>query len=236
MRDDIDYAASLAESAADRKSFARYVGETRPETKNLSSALQIKRAFDVMTAGAALIFLAPLLALLALLIKLDSAGPVFFSQPRVGLGDKPFRIYKFRTMYCALGDPTGVAQTVVDDPRVTGLGRFLRRSNLDELPQLWNVLIGDMSIVGPRPHAVGMLAGGRLYEHVAPYYCDRHRMRPGITGLAQGLGYRGPTINITRARIRIRLDCAYIRRFSLKLDAMILWKTIKEELLNSSGF
>jgi len=234
MRDE-EYAASLAEGHT-QEPFGPLLAVSHAHAHKTASALRWKRVFDVVGACAALIFLAPLLAWIAIAIKLDSAGPVLFGQERVGLANKRFRIFKFRTMHPGLGDPTGVQQTVEDDPRVTRVGRFLRRSNLDELPQLWNVLIGDMSLVGPRPHAVGMLAGGKLYEHVAPYYCDRHRMRPGITGLAQSLGYRGPTVDVSRARIRIRLDCAYIRRFNLALDLCIIWKTIKEELLRGSGF
>jgi lipopolysaccharide/colanic/teichoic acid biosynthesis glycosyltransferase len=234
MRDE-EYAASLAEGRT-QEPFGPVLAVRYAHAHKTASALRWKRMFDVVGACAALIFLAPLLAWIAIAIKLDSAGPVLFAQERVGLANKRFRIFKFRTMHPGLGDPTGVQQTVEDDPRVTRVGRFLRRSNLDELPQLWNVLIGDMSLVGPRPHAVGMLAGGKLYEHVAPYYCDRHRMRPGITGLAQSLGYRGPTVDVSRARIRIRLDCAYIRRFNLALDLCIIWKTIKEELLRGSGF
>lgn len=198
-------------------------------------SLGLKRAIDIVGSLAALVVLSPVLAVAAASIKLSSPGPVLFRQKRYGRDGQLFGILKFRSMRVDRGDVTGVNQTVDDDPRVTIIGRFLRRSNIDELPQLFNVLTGDMSLVGPRPHVPGMLAGGIPYEVLVPNYGERHRMRPGITGLAQISGLRGPTVNPRFARERIDYDVAYVDHWSLLLDIRILIVTVRTECLRGSG-
>ncbi len=208
--------------------------------RNVSSGLvlqlAVKRFFDFVVALSALLVLSPLFLIVAVLIKLDSAGPVFFSQVRYGKDCRKIRIYKFRSMRTDLCDASGVAQTVKGDPRITAIGAFLRKSNIDELPQLLNVLKGDMSLIGPRCHAIGMMAAGKLYEDLCPDYHDRHIMRPGITGLAQMRGLRGPTVRADKSRARVKCDIYYVQNFSLVLDVKILIGTIRNELLGGSGF
>jgi lipopolysaccharide/colanic/teichoic acid biosynthesis glycosyltransferase len=195
-----------------------------------------KRALDVTASATAIIVLLPAFIILAILIRLDSPGPVFFRQVRWGQGGKKIRVFKFRSMRTDLGDPSGVAQTVKNDPRITRIGATLRRTNLDELPQLINVLRGDMSLIGPRCHAVNMLAAGRLYEDLVPEYHRRHTMRPGITGLAQMRGLRGPTDRADKARARIACDIHYVDRFNLWLDMKILVGTVISEIKGGNGF
>jgi lipopolysaccharide/colanic/teichoic acid biosynthesis glycosyltransferase len=191
--------------------------------------------FDRTAAFAALIFLAPLLIGIAVAIKLTSSGPVFFSHARYGYRNHRFRIYKFRTMYTHLCDASGTQQTVGGDSRTTPLGRFLRRTSLDELPQLINVVKGEMSLVGPRPHVPGMLAATIPYEDLVPYYFQRHCVLPGITGLAQVSGCRGETVQPDVAIARIQYDLEYIEKWSLWLDAKILVLTIRREFLSGKA-
>ena len=194
-----------------------------------------KRLFDVVAASLALLFFAPLFLGVAIAIKVTSPGPVFFRQTRYGCGNRRFKIYKFRTMHQRLGDVTGVRQTTENDPRVTSVGRMLRQTSLDELPQLINVIRGDMSLVGPRPHVPGMRAGGLLYEDLVPYYFQRHTVRPGITGLAQISGCRGSTANVAGSIARIHFDLEYIETWSLPLDAKIIMRTVWREFLSGHG-
>jgi exopolysaccharide biosynthesis polyprenyl glycosylphosphotransferase len=194
-----------------------------------------KRMFDVAVASSVVLFFAPLLIVVAIAIKLTSRGPVLFRQYRYGYRRHRFRIYKFRTMYQHLGDRSGVHQTTSDDPRVTAIGRLLRHTSLDELPQLINVIKGDMSLVGPRPHVPGMLAASMPYEHLVPYYFERHVVRPGVTGLAQVSGYRGSTTDAQSAIGRISCDLEYIETWSLWLDIRIILRTISREFLSGNG-
>ena len=195
----------------------------------------LKRCVDLCGATTGLVLLFPLLATMALIIKTTSPGPVFFRQQRYGLNGVPFTIFKFRTMHIHLCDTSGVAQTVANDPRITPIGSFLRKSNFDELPQLINVLKGDMSLVGPRPHVPGMLAVGVPYEDFDLRYMDRHNIRPGITGLAQVNGCRGETRTELSARMRLEYDLIYVQAQSFWLDATILAKTIAKEFFKGTG-
>ena len=194
-----------------------------------------KRVMDIACASAALVFLAPLLISVATAIKLTSSGPVLFNQNRYGYRNRRFRIHKFRTMYTHLADSSGTRQTVGNDPRVTPLGRFLRKTSIDELPQLFNVIKGDMSLVGPRPHVPRMQAASILYEDLVPYYFQRHCVRPGITGLAQVSGCRGSTATAESAISRIDYDLEYIENWSLWLDVKVMVRTVVREFISGSG-
>lgn len=197
--------------------------------------LAAKRAIDILGAGFGLLVFAPLFVGIAIVIKTTSPGPVFFRQKRYGYHNRRFSIFKFRTMYTDRGDARGTQQTVTRDPRITPVGRILRKSSLDELPQLINVLKGDMSLVGPRPHVPGMQAGGMLYEQLTPYYLHRHIMRPGVTGLAQVMGCRGSTAVALSAIERLDYDLQYIGRWSLWLDLKIIVRTAVKEFFAGSG-
>ena len=196
----------------------------------------IKRLLDIVVSLFALIALAPLFLFVAFLIRLDSRGPVLFSQNRWGKDGKLIRIYKFRSMRIENCDFSGVTQTTEQDPRVAVMGNILRRTNIDELPQLFNILKGDMSLIGPRCHVPGMLAAGVLYEELVPEYHLRHQVRPGLTGLAQVRGLRGPTVRADKARARVMADLYYIENYSLWLDFKIGIGTVLAELRNGSGF
>jgi Undecaprenyl-phosphate glucose phosphotransferase len=188
----------------------------------LSEAQRLmKRIMDVVVASFALVFFLPIIVLAAIAIKLDGPGPVIFRQVRKGFNGKRFVILKFRTM-TVQEDGANVVQVMRDDSRVTTIGRLLRESSIDELPQLWNVLRGDMSLIGPRPHA---LVHDDYFETVLRDYAFRHHVKPGITGWAQCNGARGPTPTIEHVAKRVKLDLWYINNWSLWLDFLILIKT-----------
>lgn len=192
------------------------------DRSSLSGAnVVVKRGFDIVVSLAALTLFAPVFVGLAVAIRLDSKGPVLFRQRRYGFNQEPFRIFKFRSMR-TLEDDRNVRQATNSDPRVTKIGRFMRRTNLDELPQLLNVCIGDMSLVGPRPHA---LAHDQLFQPSIMLYARRHNVKPGITGWAQVNGLRGEVTPET-LKARIEHDLYYIDNWSLWLDLWILWRTI----------
>lgn len=185
----------------------------------------VKMIEDKVLAALALILFGPLMLLIAVAIKLDSPGPVLFRQGRYGFNNQLIEIYKFRTMHHAMRDDDAVQLTTRHDPRVTRLGAFLRRVSLDELAQIFNVLKGDMSMVGPRPHARSAKAGTRLYPEVVDQYAARHKVKPGITGWAQVNGWRGETDTEDKIIQRVQHDVYYIENWSLWLDIRILLKT-----------
>lgn len=195
----------------------------------------VKRAFDLVLAGAALITLLPLFAIIAILIKRDSAGPVFFTQTRIGRSNQLFRMKKFRSMRVDGADGAGHRSTEREDDRVTRVGRFIRRTSVDELPQLLNVLWGDMSIVGPRPHALGSRAADKLFWEVDHRYWHRHAAKPGLTGLAQVRGYRGATLVEADLQNRLRADLEYIENWSIWRDLKIILLTFRV-LLHRNAF
>ena len=192
----------------------------------------LKRCVDLIGASFALIMLLPLMVMTAILIKLDSSGPVFFTQKRNGFNGRSFRIWKYRTM-TVLEDGPVIKQATREDPRITRVGRWLRRANIDELPQLFNVLCGNMSLVGPRPHAA---AHDSEYERKISAYAFRYHMKPGITGWAQINGYRGETQTIDLMAKRIELDLWYINNWSIWLDLKIILGTLTLEVWQPRGY
>lgn len=187
----------------------------------------VKRGFDIAVAGCALFVLLPLFAVVAALIKLESKGPVFFVQPRIGLGNGMFRMLKFRSMRTEALDHAGHTSTARDDDRITRVGRFIRGTSIDELPQLINVLLGDMSIVGPRPHAIGSRAEDKLFWEIDQRYWHRHAAKPGLTGLAQVRGYRGATLREQDLTDRLQADLEYLNDWSVWKDIKIMLMTFK---------
>ena len=195
------------------------------------SQMALKRAEDIVISSLALMVAAPIMALIALLIHLDSPGPVLFRQERWGFNARPISVLKFRTM--RLHHDPAVIQATRDDPRVTPIGRILRSTSLDELPQLINVLRGDMSLVGPRPHAV---AHNERYAALIDNYLARHRVKPGITGLAQVNGCRGITDTLDKMERRVAYDLRYIEQWSLLLDMKVLVKTVYVAFIARGAF
>lgn len=186
-----------------------------------------KRVLDLAITVPLLILLSPMLVIVAIAIKLESPGPVFFKQSRIGRSNSVFSIMKFRSMRTELCDAAGNRSASRDDDRITRIGAFIRRTSIDELPQLINVLRGDMSLVGPRPHALGSLAGDKLFWEVDEQYWVRHALKPGITGLAQIRGYRGATLQREDLEMRLHSDLEYVNGWSLWQDIVILFATAK---------
>lgn len=184
-----------------------------------------KRIFDVIFASLALALFAPLMMIVAGLIKLDTKGPVLFRQQRHGFNNKPILVLKFRSMYVEQCDPTAVKSVRRNDARVTRLGRFMRRASIDELPQFYNVLMGDLSLVGPRPHALSARTGDIIYDQVTEAYSARHKVKPGVTGWAQINGWRGEMNSSEKIRARVEHDLYYIENWSLWLDFKIMMLT-----------
>ncbi len=185
----------------------------------------VKEVEDRVIAALALLILSPVMLAVALAVKLTSKGPVLFKQKRHGFNNQLIEVYKFRSMYTDLCDAAAAKQVTRDDPRVTPVGRFIRKTSLDELPQLFNVLKGELSLVGPRPHATHTKAGNRIYDEVVDGYYARHRMKPGITGLAQINGWRGETDTEEKLQRRVEFDIQYIDNWSIWMDLYILAMT-----------
>lgn len=191
----------------------------------------LKRAVDIIVSLFVIVFLLSwLLPVIAILVKLDSFGPVFFVQKRNKQGSKLFNCIKIRTM--VVNDDSDSLAAVINDIRVTRLGRFLRKSHIDELPQFFNVLIGDMSMVGPRPH---MLIENVRYNEMFSYYNDRHYVKPGITGLAQSYGYHGAIKDLSVVNKKTEFDIRYIKEWSVLMDVKIIFRTIYNTLRRISG-
>ena len=189
-----------------------------------------KRISDVAISCAAIALLAPVFALVALGVKLSSPGPAIYRQKRYGLDGKEIVVFKFRSLSVVEDGATSYTQVARNDSRVTPFGAFIRKTSLDEIPQLFNVLFGDMSIVGPRPHAVAV---NENYRRQIPGYMVRHKVKPGITGWAQVNGYRGGD-DLHSMRKRTEYDLEYLRSWSLAMDLLIIWKTLKMLLLGDT--
>jgi Undecaprenyl-phosphate glucose phosphotransferase len=197
------------------------------------NAMVQKELFDRLFALTALVAVSPILLACAIAVKLSSPGPVFFRQSRKGADGRVFTIYKFRTMRLHAQKPGVLEQATRDDPRITAVGGFLRRTSLDELPQFYNVLRGDMSVVGPRPHA---LEHDDLYQNVVSGYIHRYRIKPGITGWAQINGFRGETDRIEKMEGRVAHDLYYLRNWSFGLDVKIIFATVFKGLHHPNAY
>ena len=186
-----------------------------------------KRALDLAIALPAFLLLLPVMVAVAAVIKLESRGPSFFRQPRVGRGNRIFHVLKFRSMRVESADHAGTRSASRDDDRITRVGRFIRKTSIDELPQLINVLTGTMSIVGPRPHALASTAEDQLFWNIDPRYWERHAIKPGMTGLAQIRGYRGATSTRSDLTNRLQADLEYLSGWSLGRDVAIIARTLR---------
>jgi putative colanic acid biosynthesis UDP-glucose lipid carrier transferase len=198
-----------------------------------NTQIAVKRCFDLVVSVLAICIFAPLLLLIAILIKIDSPGTILFRQERWGINSRRITVLKFRTMFFDTTPDPNVTQARQADPRVSRVGRFLRRSSLDELPQLLNVVLGEMSLVGPRPHAS---AHNELYASCVENYLRRHRLKPGITGLAQINGCRGATETVDKMQQRVEYDLQYIEHWSLLLDLKIMLKTLLVGFTHPNGY
>ena len=192
----------------------------------------VKRIEDVVIGSLITLMILPIMAVIAIGIKMTSPGPVFFKQDRYGLGGKAIKVWKFRSM-SVMENTNNVQQAIKNDPRVTPFGRFLRRTSLDELPQFFNVLQGTMSIVGPRPHAV---AHNEQYRKIVDNYMIRQKVKPGITGLAQVSGYRGETDTLEKMEKRVQYDIRYMQQWSLSLDLKIIVATVFKGFVGESAY
>lgn len=193
----------------------------------------LKRLEDILLSLPILLFISPLMLFIAIAIKLTSKGPVFFKQRRYGIGGEPINVWKFRSMTVCENDESNIQQAQKGDMRITPLGGFLRRTSLDELPQFINVLQGQMSIVGPRPHAV---AHNELYRKDIEGYMLRHLVKPGITGWAQVNGWRGETDTLEKMENRVACDMQYIRNWSIFFDLKIIGLTIFKGFINKNAY
>jgi Undecaprenyl-phosphate glucose phosphotransferase len=196
----------------------------------------IKRAEDIVLSAGLLLFISPVMLIIAFAIKFTSKGPVLFRQRRTGYNNHVIQVLKFRSMYTHLSDADAAQQACRGDKRVTPVGAWLRKTSLDELPQLLNVLKGEMSLVGPRPHALATTAGGLALEDAVPVYSSRHRVKPGITGWAQVNGYRGALDSVEKIVHRVNHDLYYIEHWSLAFDIKILWQTVKLVFADDNAF
>ena len=218
--ENLDHVAQRIRRIADI-SLREVTGEPKPAWH-----VAAKRLMDIAIGGTALIALLPVLAVIALLIKLDSPGPVLFKQEREGFNNRIFKVFKFRSLRIEAEDKKAASQVVAGDSRVTRIGRFIRKTSIDELPQLWNVVKGDMSLVGPRPHTPGMLTAGEESRRLVSEYAHRHKVKPGMTGWAQINGSRGPLYSANDVARRVALDVEYIEGASIWWDIAIMAKTL----------
>lgn len=198
--------------------------------------LMLKRLEDIMLGLLMLVVFSPVMLMTAIAVKLDSKGPILFRQTRYGFNNQRIDVWKFRSMYVEASRETIVRQATQDDPRITRVGRFIRRTSIDELPQIFNVLSGVMSVVGPRPHPIGTKAQNVLFEEAVAEYAGRHRVKPGLTGWAQVNGWRGETDTIEKIQRRVDHDLYYIENWSLFLDIKIVLMTVFAVLRGKNAY